>query len=72
MSVAGLVPLQAVRHQAGGRGHVLLVLVPGPLGVDGGAETAAAQRLVVEVAVGKFGQISGQRWPFPWFWVNRH
>ena len=34
------VPVQAVGQNAGRRCHVLLVLVPGALGVDGGAETA--------------------------------
>ncbi len=69
---AWLVALQAVRHQAGGRRHMLFVLVPRPLGMDGGAESAAAQRLVVEIAFGKFWQFLGQRWPFRRFWVNAH
>ena len=61
MSLAGLVPVQAVRHEPGGGRHVLFVFVPGALGVDGGAEAPAAQDLVVEVALGKFRQCSSQR-----------
>jgi hypothetical protein len=38
--------------------------------MDGGAEAAAAKRLVVEVAFGKFGQFFGQGWPSG-VWVNR-
>ena len=52
--VPRFVPVQAVRHDAGRRRHVLLVLVPGALGVDGGAEAPSAQYLVVEVALGKY------------------
>jgi hypothetical protein len=40
---------------------VLLVGVPGPLGVNGGAEAAVAEVLVVEVAVGEFREFSSQR-----------
>ena len=39
--LAGLMPGQGVGHDAGGGGHVLLVFVPGALGVDGGAEPPA-------------------------------
>ena len=51
--LARFVPGQAVGHDAGRRGHVLLVLVPGALGVDGGAEAPVPQNLVVEIALGK-------------------
>jgi hypothetical protein len=40
---------------------VLLVGVPSTLGVDGGTEAAAAEVLVIEVAVGKFREFSSQR-----------
>jgi hypothetical protein len=40
---------------------MLLVGVPCPLGVDSGADAAAAQVLIVEVAVGEFREFSSQR-----------
>ena len=58
---ARLVPFQSVCEQPGGRRHVLFVLVPSPLGVDGGAEAAPAQVLVIEIAFREFRQSSSQR-----------
>ena len=51
---AGLMPGQAVGHDAGRGGHVLLMFVPRALGVDSGAESPVPQNLIVEIAFGKF------------------